>query len=332
MAVSIKDIAKVANVSYSTVSRALNNSPRVKRETREQIRRLAAEMGYYPSAVARSLVTRRTRTIGVVVTTITDLFFAEVIHAIEETALRHNYSVILTNSGGEPERELAAIRALRERRVDGIILVSGCSSKETLRAEKGMDLPIVTVNKFHKEYLGYSVEVDNFGGGWEATQHLLGLGHRRVAHVAGLSGEWDSLRRQNGYEQALCAYGLSVDPNLIVQGGNRPEGGIAAMQRLLTLSPPPTAIFCYNDALALGVMRAARAAGLRIPQDLSIVGFDDIDLAPYFEPPLTTVAQPKREMGEKAVRMILGLLAGESVQDCVLPSRLIIRNSTMPPA
>jgi DNA-binding LacI/PurR family transcriptional regulator len=333
MTISIKDIAKATNVSYSTVSRALSDSPRVKTETKERIQRIAAEMGYLPSAVARSLVTRRTNIVGVVVPTITDLFFAEVIHAIEETALKHRYGVILANSGGDPERELAAIRALRERRVDGIILVSRCSSKEDLWAEKGIDIPVVTVNKFHKEHIGYSVEADNFGSGREATQHLLDLGHRHIAHIAGLSEEWDSIERQRGYEQALRTYDLSIDPTLIARSDGQPKGGMVAMQQLLALPSRPTAVFCYNDATALGAMRAAHAAGLRIPQDLSVVGFDDIDLAPYFEPPLTTVAQPKREMGEKAVEMVLDLLAGDKlVEDCVLPSRLVIRGSTMHPA
>ena len=330
MAVSIKDIAKAADVSYSTISRALNDSPRVKAETRQRIQRIAAEMGYLPSAVARSLVTRRTNTVGVVVTTITDLFFAEVIHAIEETTLKHKYGLILANSGGESERELAAIQALRERRVDGIILVSGCSKKEDLRAEKGIDLPIVIINNVHQEHIGYSVEVDNAGGAREATQYLLDLGHRRIAHIAGPPGEWDSVERQSGYEQALQAFRLAIDPILIVRGDNRPQGGMEAMQQLLGLPSPPTAIFCYNDVTALGAIRAAHAVGLRVPRDLSIVGFDDIDLAPYFEPPLTTVAQPKRQMGEKAVHMVLELLAGNAVEDCVLPSRLIVRGSTMP--
>jgi DNA-binding LacI/PurR family transcriptional regulator len=330
--VSIKDVAKAADVSYSTVSRALNDSPRVKTETKKQIQRIAAEMGYLPSAVARSLVKQRTQTIGIVVTTITDLFFAEVIHAIEETALVHSNSVILANSHGEPERELQAIRNLRERRVDGIILVSGCSSREELCAEKMTGVPIVIINNVHQEHIGHSVEVDNVGGGRMATQHLLELGHTRIAHIAGPAWEWDARERQSGYEHALQAHDVPVDPTLIIRGNSRPHGGIKAMQQLLSISPRPTAVFCYSDATAVGAMRAARAAGLRIPHDLSVVGFDDIDLAPFLEPPLTTVAQPKRKMGETAVQMVLALLEGDApVEDCVLPSRLVVRESTAPP-
>jgi DNA-binding LacI/PurR family transcriptional regulator len=332
MPVSIKDIAKAAGVSYSTVSRALNNSPKVKPETRERIQRLAAEMGYLPSAVARSLVTQRTQTIGVVVTTITDLFFAEVIHSIEETALNHGYSVILANSGGEPQRELAEIQALRERRVDGIILASAYSGSKYASVLRGTDMPVVIINNVHKEHYGYSVEMDNCSGSRQAVRHLLEQGHRRIAYVAGPDTEWDNVERQNGYEQVLSAYGLPVDPVLIVSGGLRPAEGMAAMRRLLALAAPPTAVFCYNDATALGAIRAAHAAGLRVPQDISVVGFDDIDLAAYFEPPLTTVAQPKREMGRRAVQMLLDLLADKPIVDCVLPGHLVIRESTMPPA
>ncbi|MFQ5854128.1 MAG: LacI family DNA-binding transcriptional regulator [Anaerolineae bacterium] len=332
MIVSIKDIAKAAGVSFSTVSRALNNSPRVKPETRERIQRIAEEMGYTPSAVARSLVTHRTNTIGVVVTTITDLFFAEVIQAIEETALNYNYSVILANSGAEPQRELAAVRTLRERRVDGIILVAACAGKELLPKPEDMGIPVVTINNVHEEHIGYSIETDNVGGGREATRHLLNLGHRRIAYIAGPAAEWDSVERQSGYEQTLQAYGVPVDPALIVQNDGRPRGGMEAMHQLLGLPSPPTGVFCYNDASAVGALRAAHIAGVRIPQDLSVVGFDDIELAPYLEPPLTTVAQSKREMGERAVQMVLDLLEGDKpVEDCILPSRLIVRGSTMPP-
>ena len=329
MTVSIKDVARVAGVSYSTVSRALTGSPRVNHETRARIQRVAAEMGYVPSAVARSLVTRRTRTLGVVVTTVTDLFFGEVIHAIEETALARGYAVLLGNSHGEPQREIQAIRVLRERRVDGIIVVSGCSIREGLCAGEKSGVPLVIINNVHREHVGFSVEVDNALGGRLATRHLLEEAHRQVAHITGPAQEWDTAERRRGYEEELRSWGLAVDEALIVLGTSRPQGGIAAMECLLGLPEPPTAVFCYNDATALGAMRAARATGLRIPEDLSVVGFDNIDLAPFFEPPLTTVAQPIRQMGERAVEMVVELLeGGTSIKGSILPSRLIVRQST----
>ncbi len=328
MAVSIKDIAKVARVSYSTVSRALADSPRVNPETRARIKHLAADMKYSPSALARSLVTQRTRTIGLVATTITDLFQAEVIQVIEETALHHGYSVILTHSGSESERELDELHMLQERRVDGIILISVRADGNYEAVLRGMSLPIVFINSEHAR----SVRVDNFGGAVQAMQHLLDLGHQRIAYIAGPSLEWDNVERRKGYEQALLARGLSVNPALIAAGDSRPGGGTQAMRELLGLASRPTAVFCYNDATALGALRAAHMAGLRIPQDLSVIGFDDIDLAAHFEPPLTTFAQPKRDMGKMAVRMILAALGGELMTESgELPGQLIVRESTTPP-
>jgi DNA-binding LacI/PurR family transcriptional regulator len=332
MPVSIKDIARSANVSYSTVSRALAHSPRVKAETRDRIQQLALEMGYSPSAVARSLVTNRTRTIGIIATTITDLFQAEIIQAIQRTALRHNHSVILTQSGPESERELAELEALRERRVDGIILISIRAAGEYASVLQGSGIPLVFINDPCNVDYGHSLKVDSFAGACEAVRHLLDLGHRSVAYIAGPSANWDNDQRLAGYQETLRANDLPVQPALIVGDGRRAEDGIRSMQQLLRLPSPPTAVFCYDDTVALGAIRAVHGADLRVPQDMSVVGFDDVHLASYFEPPLTTIAQPKREMGQKAVEMVLAVLRNaEKVEDCVMPVRLVVRESTMPP-
>ena len=332
MPVSIKDIAKSANVSYSTVSRALANSPRVKPETRDRIQQLALEMGYSPSAIARSLVTNRTQTIGIIATTITDLFQAEIIQAIEHTALDHDHSVILTQSGPESERELAELEALRERRVDGIILISIRTAGEYASVLQGSGIPLVFINDPCNVDYGHSLRVDSFTGACEAVRHLLDLGHRRVAYIAGPNDNWDNDQRLAGYRHALLANDLPVEPTLIVGDGRRPEDGTRSMQQLLRLPSPPTAVFCYDDTVALGAIRAVHGADLRVPQDMSVVGFDDVHLASYFEPPLTTIAQPKRDMGRKAVEMVLAVLRNdEKVEDCVLPVGLVVRESTMPP-
>lgn len=328
MPVSIKDIAKVANVSFSTVSRALADSPRVKPETRERIRKLAAEMGYTPSAAARSLVTQRTKAIGVVATTMTDVFQAEVVQAIEETAIGRDHSVILTQSGFASEREMIEIQALRERRVDGIILISVRAGGVYAAVLQGTGIPLVFINARQTDY-GHSVRVDSLGGSLAAVQHLLDLGHKRIAYITGPDEDWDNIERQAGYQQSLESRGLTVDPALIVKGDSRPERGIRAMQQLLSLRRPPTAVFCYNDVTALGAIRAVHSAGLRIPENVSIVGFDDIDLAPFFEPPLTTVAQPIKQLGEKAVEAILAHIDGKNgTVDCLLPGTLVVRSST----
>jgi DNA-binding LacI/PurR family transcriptional regulator len=328
MAVSIKDIALAAGVSYSTVSRALNGQPGVGPQTRNRIQALATEMGYTPDAAGRSLVTRETHMLGVVVPAIADLFMAQMIQAIEEAVAMHGYGVIVNYSGGEIERERAALRALLGRRVDGIILVSGYSSRDSFRAQRGLDLPIVIVNNVHGAHGVHSVEVDNAGGGLLATEHLLALGHRRIAYVAGPPQESDNTERRRGYEQALRACGIEVDPQLIIPGNGKPAGGVAAVDRLQAIPHPATAVFCYNDATALGVVRGACARGLVVPGDLSVVGFDDVDLAAHFQPPLTTIAQPIPDMARHAVQMILDLRRGLEVRDRIFPGQLVIREST----
>lgn len=328
MSISIKDVAKLANVSYSTVSRALTNSSRVKPETRDRIQRLAREMGYTPSAAARSLVTQRTMTIGIVATTMTDMFQAEVIQAIEHAALSHEYSVILAQSGFGSERELAEIQALRERRVDGIILISVRVGGVYAAILQGTNIPLVFINSCQTDY-GRSVRVDSLQGGREAVNHLLNLGHRRIAYITGPEEDWDNLARQEGYRDALGARGIPVDPALIVQGDCRPGGGIRAMQQLLSLPEPPTGVFCYNDATALGGLRFLYSVGMRVPEDLSIIGFDNTDLSTYFEPPLTTIAQPTQELGQKAVEVVLAMLRGEDLGEAhLLPCELVVRQST----
>jgi len=333
MPVSIKDIAREANVSYSTVSRALSDNPRLKPETRERIQRLAAEMGYSPSAVARSLVTNRTHTIGIIATTMTDLFQAEVVWAVEQRAISHDYSVILTQSGRQSEREFSEIEALRERRVDGIILISVRACGPYASLLQGSGIPLVFVNDPGPTGYGHSVRVDNLDGARQAVQHLLDLGHCRIAYISGPRGTWGNTERLAGYTQTLHAAGIAPNPDLIVSSAGQPTDGVRAMQGLLRLPSPPTAVFCYDDGLALGAIRGVFAAGLHVPRDVSVVGFDDIELAPFFQPPLTTIVQAPQELGEHAVETVIALLAGEDVPRAhIIPSRLAIRSSTAPPA
>jgi DNA-binding LacI/PurR family transcriptional regulator len=336
--VSIKDIARMADVSHSTVSRALGDSPLVSSDTKARIRRLAQEMGYSPDAQARSLVMGRTQTIGVVVTAITDPFIAEIVQAVERTAGDHDYSTILASSNAEPEREIAAVEMLQSKRVDGVIVTS---SRVGALYEEHFDrlgVPVVLINS-HSEQGGpytFSVSVDNRHGGCLATRYLLQLGYRRVSYVTGPAHHSDDQERLAGYRQALAQADLAFDPRLVVQGNGRASGGERAWSQLLALGTPPQAVFCYNDLTAIGVMRAARKSGLAIPRDLAVIGFDDIPFASYVQPSLTTVAQPKGEMGRQAVEMVLALLAGvapdvPAVSNVVVQGRLVVRESTAPP-
>jgi DNA-binding LacI/PurR family transcriptional regulator len=326
--ISIKDIALAAEVSHSTVSRALRNSPLVNAETRALIHRIAAEKGYTVSAVARSLVTKRTNTIGVVVTTIADPFAGEVVSGIEEFALSHDYSVILAACHADPERELRTVHALQERRVDGVLVMASRIGALYLQMLSEMRVPIVLINSHHAGEFIYSVRIDNIAGSRVATKHLAVLGHRRIAYIGDKFGFQSDMERLTGYREILEEADLGFEPEFVVHGDGTPDGGRNAMQRLLTLQHPPTAVFCYNDREAIGAMRAVREHGLRVPRDVSIVGFDDMFVSSYIDPPLTTIRQPKREMGLQAGEILLQLLAGEKPQSRMTTGVLVIREST----
>ena len=333
--ISIKSIAREAGVSHSTVSRALRDSPLVNQRTKERIQWLARELDYFPNSIARSLVTRQTQTVGVVVTTIADPFVAEVVQGIENRAHERGYSVILASSNSEPQREISAVEMLRGKRVDAVIVTSSRVGALYLDILGTIGVPIVLINS-HSEESGrytFSVGVDNRHGGYLATKHLIKLGHRRIAYVSGAPDHSDNLDRLAGYRQALDEAAILLDPALVIEGTGRADGGERALPMLIAVEEPPSASFCYNDMTAIGLLCAARQAGLSVPGDLAIVGFDDIPFASYVYPALTTVAQPKVEMGEKAMEMALALRTSEGVEDAgvpnlVLQGQLVIRGSS----
>lgn len=329
---SIKDIARLAGVSHSTVSRALRNLPLIGAETAGRIRRIAEESGYRPSAAARSLVTSRSATIGVVATHISDPFAAEVVGGIEDAANEHDYSVILANSNADPQREVKVVRSFEERRVDGIIVTSsrvGAVYAEMLSRAR---VPIVLLNNQHPSEFLHSVTIDNPAASRRATAHLVELGHRRIAYIGDRFGCQSDTERFGGYRAALDAAYVPFEPHYVVHGNGRPEGGAEAIEALLALEPPPTAVFCYNDMTALGALHTIRARGLRTPGDISVVGFDDLFVARYASPPLTTIRQPMREMGRLALETLIQLIGGGAAQPHLrVPGELIVRESTAPP-
>ncbi|MCX6632592.1 MAG: LacI family DNA-binding transcriptional regulator [Candidatus Solibacter sp.] len=329
---SIKDIARVARVSHSTVSRALSNSPLVNQKTAEKIRRIARDSGYRASAVARSLVTRRSHTIGVVVTNIADPFVAGVVSGIEETAEGHGFSVFLANSNAEPEREVRVVRSFEERRVDGIIVTASRVGARYVPLLSNMRVPIVLLNNQHPSQFAHSVMIANIQASLDATRHLIELGHRRIAYLGDRGGHQSETERFTGYRQALEAAGLRLNRRLVTQGDGKPEAAKGAMAHLLALPQPPTAVFCYNDLSALGAIRQIRDSGLHVPGDISVVGFDDLYISQYMDPPLTTVRQPMRQMGCMAMQTLLDIFAeAESGHDIKVPGELIVRASTAPP-
>jgi DNA-binding LacI/PurR family transcriptional regulator len=326
---SIKDIARLARVSHPTVSRALQNSPLVNAETAARIRRIAEEQGYRASAVARGLVTRRTRTVGLVVTMLDDPFASEVACGVEEAATDCGYAVFLANAHADPDRERKVVEELAERRVDGIIVTSSRVGALYLPLLKKLEVPIVLVNHQYPGEFVHSVSIANQEGMRAATEHMIELGHRRIAYLGDSNGYQADAERRAGYRAALLRAGIGFAPELAAIGDGRPEAAMEAVHELLRLNTPPTAVCCYNDMTALGAMRAIRARGLRVPQDVSVTGFDDLFFAEYLTPALTTVRQPMRRMGQMAMENLSHLLSGEDAMAQVkVDAELVVRGST----
>jgi DNA-binding LacI/PurR family transcriptional regulator len=268
------------------------------------------------------------------VTTITDPFVAEVVQGIEDTAQADDYSVILASSASDPERELAAVETLRAKRVDSVIVTSSRVGALYLEHLERIGVPVVLVNN-HNEQSGrytFSVSVDNDHGGHLATTHLTERGHRRIAYISGPADHSDDAERLVGYRRALDKAGIPFDSALVIPGNGRLDGGERALAALTGLADPPGAVFCYNDMTAIGLMSAARRAGLLVPEELAVVGFDDIPLAAHCCPPLTTVAQPQRDMGRRAMGMALALMTAEdstvSFSDVLVKGKLVVRESS----
>ena len=326
---SIKDIARLAHVSHPTVSRALQNSPLVNTKTAARIKKIADEAGYRASAVARGLVTRRTRTIGMVVTTVADPWAGEVACGIEQSARELGYEVFLANSNADPAVESKLVQALAERRVDGILVTSSRVGAEYLPLLAELNVPMVLVNDQYPGGFVHSVMIDNVAGSRAAVRHLIELGHRRIAYVGDRGGFESDTERLTGYKEALAKSGIEFDEALSVKGDGRHTGARDAVDALLALPAPPTAICCYNDMTALGTMRAIRARGLRVPGDVSVTGFDDLFFAAFLDPPLTTVRQPMRQMGQMAMECLFKLMSGEEpVAQIRVEAELIVRGST----
>ncbi len=331
MTITIKDIAKKAGVSYATVSRALNNRPEVSEKTRREIQRLAAEMGYKPNAIARGLVTKETFTLGLIIPDITNPFFPEVARGVEEAASDAGYSVFLCNTNWDVKKEKTYIELLEEKRVDGLILASVCEDEKSLRDLIDREVPVVLINRVPEQVSINYVAIDNIKGAQQAVEHLISLGHRRIAYVGGLKQVESTRERLQGYRLALAIHDIPFKEELVRYGTFKKESGYESALALLSLPQPPTAIFAVNDILALGVIHAIKDKGLKVPDDVAVVGFDDIPFAAYAEVNLTTVAQPKYTMGEMAAKILIDeIRKGPSPEKkyIVLPPTLVIRASS----
>lgn len=330
--VTIKDIAKVAEVSHTTVSRALKGNPAISSETTQRIRDLAEEMGYTPNAVAQSLQTRRTQTIGMVVTSVSDPFVSRVVAGVETIAHEAGYSVFLCSSHNNPAKEIDVVQTLARRRVDAIIVTSSrIGSLYTTQLEQ-IEVPVVIINNNQDggDYL-HSIQIDDVKAAETAVSHLTALGHQRIGYIHGKNRPLPNQNRLQGYRQALQKAALPLDDRLIIQAVDTVDfqNGQAALPKLREAQA--TAAFCFNDLTAIGLLAACHHEGLSIPKQLSIVGFDNIDTALYTLPTLTTMHQPRLRMGQQATMMALNLLNKKPVEDKILECDLIIRGSTAPP-
>jgi DNA-binding LacI/PurR family transcriptional regulator len=338
MAITIKDVAKQAGVSHSTVSRALHGSPLISDETVERVCQIANEMGYSPSAAARSLRTNRSHALGVIVSTIDDPFFSEILQGIEEIAQEYGYSMLMAALQRDPKREQAIVQDMRERHVDGLIICSASFSAAQRRKLLEYGIPIVMVNNQAAEEYRYSIYHDDVDGSRQVTRHLIELGHKRIAYLGNSLSGRTTEDRLTGFRQETDAAGLIIPAEYIHEvSGGRPADGLIALEHFISLPQRPTAIFCFNDMLAIGVLNRLQTAGIWVPDDISVVGFDNIVFSAYTNPPLTTLDQPKHYIGAEAARLILGLLDPLTVEEPLkkkiqkLKGNLLIRQSTAPP-
>jgi DNA-binding LacI/PurR family transcriptional regulator len=334
--VSIKDLARQAGVSAPTVSRALRGHGRVSDATRRRILQLAQELGYTPSLLARGLVTQRSFCVGLVVTTFADPFHSEVAQGVEEEARQHHYSLFLASTGVDPARELEVVRTFQGRQVDGIIVSASRAGNRHAELLQETGIPLVLVNTHVAGDNIYSIAHDDYAGGTLLLHHLLERGRRRIAYVGNERGVQTDVERRRAWRETLAAAG--IEATVTASGPNgRLQGGVIAGERVLEAAfavwgSPPDAIYCYNDTMAIGVMSVLRNHELRVPQDVAVTGFDDIDVAGFLAPPLTTVRQPRRQMGAEAMKVLLALINGEMdpahPQRKIMQGELIVRAST----
>ncbi len=326
---SIYDIAKQAGVSAATVSRVINNERYVSLKTQEKVQRVLQDTGFIPNANASSLTKKRTITFAVVVPDLTNPFFTEIIHGIEGQAAARKIAVIVSNTDENIDKERKALRFLTERRVDALIIASAARSGDHIISCLGEDTPIVLLDRQPQGLKADLVRSDDHRGAEILVDYLVGLGHRKIGFIAGKRGISTTKLRLDGYRLALEKYGLECQAELIAQGDFKKEGGREGMLALLALPNPPTSVIASNNLEAIGALSAIREMGLRVPEDLSLVCFDDIELASLVYPFLTVVAQPVRTMGAVAAQLALERLDGKAEQprEVVMQMTLLERRS-----
>ena len=328
----IREIARRAKVSTATVSRAINRVPTVDPQLAKRVWKVVEELGYYPNTQARALVSGRTRIFGLIVSEITNPFFPEIVQTFEDIAVQHNYEILLTSTVHDPKRMEMSVRRMIERRVEGVAILTFGMEESLLEGLRYRKVPLVFVDVGPLVPHVSNIKIDYRHGIRQAVQHLAALRHERIAFVAGPLNLKSAMARRAAFEESLREIGMQFDPQLVVEGDHTMEGGMRALGHLTGLKPRPTAVMCSNDMTAIGVMREAYERGIPIPQELSVIGFDDVRLAQFIIPPLTTVRMSQTELARLAFKALLAEVEdktqSKSGAEYVLETDLVLRKST----
>lgn len=331
MNVTIYDVAREASVSMATVSRVVNGNPNVKPTTRKKVLEAIDRLGYRPNAVARGLASKKTTTVGVIIPDISNVFFAELARGIEDIATMYKYNIILSNSDQNQERELHLINTMLGKQVDGIVFMGTNITDELAEEFHRSPVPIVLAASLDDMHDTPSVNIDYTQGSYDATMKLVQSGNSRIGYVCGTdTTSGVTMKKLEGYQGALVDAKIAYDENLVVSGDFTYESGIEAFEKLWALEEKPTAVFVATDEMALGVIHAAQDAGVSIPEQLEVIGFDNSKLATMVRPKLTTVVQPMYDIGAVAMRLLTKLMNKENVEEnkVILPHRIQVRQST----
>lgn len=331
MTVTIHDVAKRAGVGSITVSRVINNSGYASEEIRQRVLEAVKEMGYVPNRLASSLRSNRTNVLALVMTDITNPFFTVAARGVEDVANKAGYTVIFCNTDEDKEKEKKYVEILMQNRVDGIVLVPSSSDSESVETLQQNDKPVVVIDRRVPEKQVDQVRCDSVAGAEQLTQLLISLGHRRIALLNGPQNVSTASDRLVGFNRALAAAGIDQSKQVVISGAFTRESGREMTRQVLEMSPRPTALFAANNFIALGALSALESAGVRVPEDLAMVTFDDLPESLVVSPFLTVAAQPVYEMAARAAEMLVNRLAGkgpESFEEIVFPTQLIIRKSS----
>lgn len=333
MAATLEDIARKAGLSVSTVSRVLNKvagKNRISAQTEKLVLKAARDLKYRPNQLARGLRLKKTQTIGLIVPDISNPFFAHVIRSVQTNAHRQGYSLVVCDTNEDLVMEIDHINLLVDKGIDGLILLPVGQKSEHIVRLNVENVPFVLVDRYFDDVESNSVVVDNYRGAFDAIEHVISHGHTRIGIIKGLADTYTTKERLRGYKDALRQNGIPLDESLIVGGSYRTETGYGETKKLLNMAAPPTAIFATGDLIALGALAAIEEGSLRIPDDISLVAFDEIDVNPFLKCPLTTVLQPKENMGEVAVKLLLEAIRTKdkkSFQHVILSPKLQIGKS-----